>query len=727
MRNYGLDPGTGDAVTNQSPLTSMFARVDLMLPGVNTRGTLIERETHGAGAGFTRVTANSDTFSLSSYRLTSASLSRLLSLQLHTGLGGGRYNALALSLRTGRNVFRPEVREPLVLVRVPATDGGTAVIKAGSREQGQGVWNRSRVTGLTETLTLPAGAAHEAVLGGQVEWVRLDRGGVNGGYGTWTFASLAAFDSGVADRYQISQDFGSAGAPIRAVQYGVFAGDEWRVGDRVSLNIGLRADVFALQEHAAYNPEVDRLFGRRTDRMPAAHIHWSPRVGFTWDPAGTGRDQLRGGVGVFTGRYPLAWAHTAVYSNGSGIGVLRCGATSDPGPAPAFVPDYRAAPTTCANGKGLATAPTGDVDVLDPNLRLPQSLRGSLAWERQFPGSVTSTAEVMVTRGMSDFVFENLRLAGPQGVDQHGRRMYGTVDATGALTPTLIGSQFPEVIDLRNVSASHAFQFDLRLERRFSRAFTATSSYTFSRVRDVGLPVRSGMAGRVNWMSQRVVSGLHDEWPTGASLYDIPHRVILAGAYTAPWRRWKTDVSLYYVGESGSPFTYVAGGDLNGDGAANNDPLYIPTSASDTNQIRFVAGAADSPGAQQQAFEQLIGQTRCLRRQRGQIMQRNSCREPWSHTAVATVRQAVPQAGRHSMTLQMDVFNVLNLLNSRWGRYRVADLDFASPALLSRAGQTPGPLGVTQPIFRFDTGRPRWFTLPTESSYQLQLALRYAF
>jgi hypothetical protein len=79
-------------------------------------------------------------------------------------------------------------------------------------------------------------------------------------------------------------------------------------------------------------------------------------------------------------------------------------------------------------------------------------------------------------------------------------------------------------------------------------------------------------------------------------------------------------------------------------------------------------------------------------------------------------------AGSHAVAVHMDVFNVLNLLSSRWGQYRVAN-----PTLLSQIGET-GPAGPSQqPTFRYDLTMPRWTTLTTESSYQLQLALRYSF
>ena len=59
-----------------------------------------------------------------------------------------------------------------------------------------------------------------------------------------------------------------------------------------------------------------------------------------------------------------------------------------------------------------------------------------------------------------------------------------------------------------------------------------------------------------------------------------------------PSPRWRTELSFYYVGESGRPFTYIAfgtvgRGDLNADGSNANDPIYVPRNALDTLEIKF--------------------------------------------------------------------------------------------------------------------------------------------
>ena len=103
-------------------------------------------------------------------------------------------------------------------------------------------------------------------------------------------------------------------------------------------------------------------------------------------------------------------------------------------------------------------------------------------------------------------------------------------------------------------------------------------------------------------------------------------------------------------------------------------------------------------------------------------MRRNSCREPGSHTSIASLRQSIPFVGTHGLTMQADLFNVLNLLNRRWGECRVSN-----PTLLEQVGETAGAPNVAQPVFVFDATKPRWTTLVPESSYQFQLGIRYSF
>ncbi|MGI8617460.1 MAG: TonB-dependent receptor domain-containing protein [Gemmatimonadaceae bacterium] len=740
LRGYGLAPGSAGAVKNDTPLRNLFARIDAAIPGWNSRAMGFVRYGRMENDQFSR--AARDTFYLSSYQFAAATEVLLTSIQVHTTLPrlGGAHNELVVSQAADRTDFVVDVAQPLVRVLVPGASGGVVTISSGTPEEAQGRFGRARSFRIRDELSLPWGGRHMLLLGVQAERFRVQRGGVRGGYGTWTFATLDDLAAGRAERFELRKDLGSASAPLDGSQYALYVGNEWHVGDRVSITTGVRADVMRLGSRAPYNPVVDSIFARRTDEMPGSRAHISPRIGFTWDVFGNGRDRIRSGAGVFTGRPPLAWFVPALSSYGLGIEILRCGPSpTDAGPAPAFIPDYRAAPTQCASGPSPLAARSGEVDLLDRKLRMAQSLRSSVAYDRQLPWGLLATGEVLLSRAISDFMFVNLNLRGPQAVDRFGRVLYGTIGANGIPEPALRAGRFSEVIDLRNTGRNYSQQFSARVERRFADGVGASVSYTRSRTRDVQSPSRVNMPGILMWADARATSDRHEDAARGISLNDLPHRATAALAYTAPWLRRSTTFAFYYVGESGGPFTYLATGvnrrgDLNADGSNANDPIYVPRDARDPAEILFapfpVPKTGTEPGApidtitaaeQAEAFERRIERTPCLRRQRGRILERNSCREPWSHTSIASVRHKLP-IGTRAVEAQLEVFNVLNLLNGRWGRYRIA-----APRILEHVGQTTGTAGTTQPIFRFDETRPEWTTIQAESAFQLQFALRYRF
>ena len=260
-----------------------------------------------------------------------------------------------------------------------------------------------------------------------------------------------------------------------------------------------------------------------------------------------------------------------------------------------------------------------------------------------------------------------------------------------------------------------------------------TGSFTYGRARDVQSPRTVSALLTDNWRFARPVTGRQDDLSLGTSDFDQPFQVRASGTLRSPWQRFGTSLSFLYVGGSGFPYTYVAGGaagrgDLNADGVAGNDPIYIPRTAFDTTEIRFAGTAADVQ-TQQAAFERFVDGATCLSRQRGRIMGRNSCRSPWMNVTNLALRQAVPSIGKQSLVLELQVFNLLNLLNSSWGRLALpTGTSLATTSqipLLSQVGQTAGP--GAQPIYRFDSKMRRYSDENFDTYYQLQFALRYTF
>lgn len=735
LEGYGLEPGSGARMNVENPLRNVFVRVDIAFPKRYSRLAVWNNYSFAESIVFSRQGSTSFftrcclTFPLSSYRYTSSVTKDVLAARLFTSLKNGGVNEFVFALKLQPSAAIPDARATLVSVAVPRVDAaGNVFLESGSNEAAHGISLSQKSFEIADDLTLVIGAKHRLELGARAEVFGIVGRGLPGAYGSWLFSSLDSLRLGRAERFRLVTEPAGARSAKPGVQLGLYAGDQWVIRERLSVLGGLRADAVVQSDPAPYNPTVDSLFERRTSDMRRARIQWSPRIGFALAATADQRSYIRGGIGLFIGRPPLGWLNASLRNDGAARGTLQCGLGGS-GPVPAFEPNYLNQPHSCANGSGLGAGAGGPLDLEDRNLRLAETLRASLSYERLLSRSLTWKIEGLVTRNRADFLFVNMNLAGPAALDRHGRVLYGVVDPTGRATPTLIAGRFSEVIDLRNQSRNKSFQLTTELEQRYSDAAGVSVFYSYSRVRDVQTPP-AGFSANDNWQGGRVVSGLHSEIRPSISALDIPHRLGLSGAYSFGKERWRTDVSLYYVGESGAPFTYIASagrgrGDLNADGTNLNDPIYIPLNAADTSEIAFTGSAAERL-AQQEAMEALVAGSECLRRQRGRIMARNSCRAPWINVANMSIRQKVAALGDHPITVQLDVFNLLNLLNAEWGELRVVTPG-PNASLLEQVGQTAGTAAQSQPSFRLNRAATRFDSANVQSAYQLQLGIRYSF
>lgn len=724
LRTRGIDAGSTGPMHNESPLTNLFARIDVALPRWRSRLVLSHNYAEGEFESFTR-NVDAPVFplgSLSSHQIVTTNVTLA---QFFTRFDWGA-NELTVQRYSQRNADNPAVRAPLVSVAVPRSGAsGVTLLEAGSAEGAQNRDDRQRDVEIDDNLSISIGTAHRLTVGASAELHRVSRLLVFGSYGAWTFSSLDSLAVGQAATYHVAKDFGGGYSSFTGAQYGVYAADRWQVTDHLVLMAGLRVDLPVLHGNPPYSPAVDSLFGLRTDVVPSGGVALSPRLGFAWETADE-RNRVRGGLGIFTSRAPLVWWLDAFGNYGEGVRALSCGPRlTDVGPAPAFDPHYMNPPGSCANGLGFRTNRGGPVNVLDPGLRYPRVLRTSLAYDRQLPLGIVASVEGIYSWGASDFLFLNRALRGPVATDRFGRVLYGAIDSTGAATPNLISNRYPAVFELVNQSRNHSYDLAFQLEKRWSSGVEARLAYTYSHVRDVQTPLNPLFDD--NWQRGRALSGLQDALGPGVSAFDQPHRVVAVATYSAPWSKLRSSLSLYYVGGSGIPFTYTAAqgspstGDLNADGTALNDPVYVPRTALDSNEIRF-AGTPGEVAAQQQAFEHFIDTTPCLRSQRGRIMARNSCRSPWVHTLNAAVRQELPNPGGHTLALEVEVFNLLNLVHKSWGLAKLP-----STALLEQVGQTAGSPAQSQPVFRFRPGFAPFSSDNLDSYFQLQLAVRYSF
>jgi hypothetical protein len=733
LNGYGIDAGSAGPARNANPLRNIFARVDFA-PSVNNR--LVLRHNYGRAeddilardASLIRLTSNSHAF-------TSVKGSTVA--QLYTSFESGAGNELIVSYNRIRDRRHAALLAPQVQVDVPSLTGGTVRLRAGAENSSQGTEVDQDVVEITDNVTIPLGR-HRVTVGTKNEFYRIRNLFAQNAYGVWEFSSLDSLSSGTPARYQAGVGLGGPiDARFDAADLSLYAQDRWQVTDRFVLTAGLRLDMPLVFDKPAANPSVFEQYGRRTENVPSGHVQLSPRIGFNWDRTGDRREQLRGGVGVFVGRPAFVWIGNAFQNAGTGLAQLTCVAA---GSVPRFTQAAAdAPPATCANG--ATAAATGDIALLSDDLRFPQFARASVAYDRRLGHAWVASLEAMYTRAMSTFFYTNRALAGSQGLDRNGRVVYGTIATTGVASPVLVGSR-RNVIDVQNAGKDYSYSVTAGLNRRFTNWFEAHGSYTYEQARDIQSLTSSTATS--NWRFGRAISGDQYSQYLDRSRFELPHRVVAYGTFSLTTR---TDVSVIYLGRSGSNYDFVYGGsgglgDLNADGAQGNDLVYIPADVARDAEIRFsglspIPGADNSPEAQAQriadqrsALERFITSTDCLTRQRGKLMTRNSCRSPWTNTVNVSLRQALPAIRGQSISVQLDVFNFLNLLNRDWGQQPLPPLGGGSVPLLTHVGQTSGGLtgaSGSQGVFTFDPATQKYDRRHVGSAYQMQLGVRYGF
>jgi hypothetical protein len=188
-----------------------------------------------------------------------------------------------------------------------------------------------------------------------------------------------------------------------------------------------------------------------------------------------------------------------------------------------------------------------------------------------------------------------------------------------------------------------------------------------------------------------------------------------------------TTLGIYYSGQSGRPFSYMAVGDVNGDGRSDNDLPYIPR---DVNDVILVSSTGTVLAKTDNAYSQLftfIEGDKYLNENRGRIAERSGPREPWSHTLDLRLAQEIPTLAGQRIELTFDVLNVLNLLNSKWGWVKTTGVNQTFNFIEFHSLETTAGANYGKPRYRWTNTT---LTSPFQpdnilSRWQAQFGIRY--
>ncbi len=121
--------------------------------------------------------------------------------------------------------------------------------------------------------------------------------------GDYAFDTLDRFLHNIARSVDAPFPGSEPSRGIRAILFGTYFQDDYRVNRRLTLNLGLRYEITTVPT------EVNGMMSFLSDPSGTAlliqqpfkgnHLNFAPRLGFAWDPKGDGKTAVRGGWGIY--------------------------------------------------------------------------------------------------------------------------------------------------------------------------------------------------------------------------------------------------------------------------------------------------------------------------------------------------------------------------------------------------------------------------------------------
>jgi Carboxypeptidase regulatory-like domain len=476
--------------------------------------------------------------------------------------------------------------------------------------------------------------------------------------GTYSFSSLQNFALGIYDNF-----FQSTGQPkfsFNVPYLGFYFHDTYQVRPGLTLELGVRED-FQIYPQPNQNPAFPL-----TGQFPNQYQRLAPRFGFAWQPLE--KTVVRGGFGMFYENFNGLNYRNSVVSNGLLSQQASVSLNYDPTLAPnqqqAVFPNQISDPS-------LFSAP--DISLVDPHFHTPYILQGSLQIEREILPDTVVTIGTTWTHGV--------HLASSSAYDMNLNKPAGTTtytlcpaDATdvsqcnggksvvlpnldsGLLTEGRLTSNFGQINALISPGVNNYNSFFVQAQRRFRHGLALQTAYTFS---------KNIMSRGVDFNNQFDFSNTHAPY-----LLDQRHRLSIGGVYEpglgshfqSGWLRsalsdWTLSTVMQFA--SGRPYAALvdvacttpdSGLDpsscLSFTTANGNQ---IPASNSINNTATIQATANSALGINAGSPSPVTGL--------------DSFYGPWTQQIDLGLTRKFHITERHAVTLQAQVFNVMNHAN----------------------------------------------------------------
>lgn len=557
-------------------------------------------------------------------------------------------------------------------------------------------WNNAvhnTVFNIKDDITYYTGK-HKIIAGINYEYQMADNQYMRNGTGYYRYRSVDDFINQRAPEV-VCLTYGydgetSPAARVRFSKLGIYGQEEWSASDKFKLTAGLRFDaLFFNNNDLMTNNAIKELDynGRHIDtgKWPSTQLIVSPRIGFVYDIFGDKSLKMRGGTGLFAGRLPLVFFtnmptnsgmvqyQAQLSSKNTDMSQFAGGLVKEDGKS--YTESLRdkligmGYPTTINPEDG--TKPSS-ISAVDPNFKMPQVWKTSLAFDYTLPTSFPFTVSV---EGIYNKTINAATISDWSIMPVEGFARFNGVDCRPIYPGTFRNGT--KAFVLENTGQGYGWSANVTMNMRPIKEISLMASYTHTASKEItGLP---GSNAESAFTYVPTVNGpnniaLHN------SQYVTPNRVIAM----ATFHKKNSHFSLVYEGWNGGyNYSFMTANDMNGDGY-NYDALYIPTDEQvANNEFRFV-----SP-SDRDRFMGYVHNNSYLSSNQGKYAEAYSVYNPWVHRVDLSYKHDFKfKVGKSLNTIQLslDMKNVLNLFSSELGVSKQMSSELNSGRILKYEG-----------------------------------------
>lgn len=706
---YNYDPGTYLSANLERRSTKLFLRFDYNL-SENHKLTLRNNFVTGFADNL-EWSPNVFNFGNQGYRHNS--ITNTLAMELKSKFSQNLSNKLTISNST---VNDDRTYNGKVFPHLEIIDNTANTIFAGTYREASIYGLTLNTIQITDNVTYKKDN-HTVTFGSSTEINNIEYRFLTAFNGRWQYRSVADFLADKPNRvrgvYNIENNDFEYNKRTPSADYSVllssfYLQDEFRINDKLSVVAGLRMDIqnhpvdFPVSQEFINTPEFSK-YKNKINTSPQIN----PRVGFTYNFDNDNKYVLKGGSGLFTGRMPFVWYAYPEYISGTKY----------------FNIDYRPTGVLPINEdlsalESLQSKRLTEINLVDNGFNLPRDWKSNLSLDIKLKHNFAINLEGTYSKVINGLLFKSINRKESEKSNFTGADNRPYYNSTSDAIK--INSNFTNVFLLTNVNRGYRYNLTFGLTKSDTN-YNGFLGYTYGVSKDVSSTIRNSHAANFEW-NQALVANNPD---LTYSNFDLRHKLVSYHFYDINLKSSKIKFGAIYNGKSGSPFTFVYEGDVNRDGSAKNDILYIPRNQSEIKLQSYTNSSNVLLSAQEQ-WDQLnayIENDAYLSKNRGQYAERNAARTPWNHQIDVKVifEQKI---FKNKMEISIDIFNFGNLLYKNWGAQKfVPNINNSGYALMDFVKIESG-----EPVYQFNNpqGKP-WQIDSVSSRWQAQLGMTYTF